>query len=84
MDLLSSVSFAGEETEWSFPDPLPLTVTCGEAQSNPSKPQFNHFLFEVICLSVKLTCAVDRGSIVHFEAALFPVFQEILQNDITG
>uniref|UniRef100_A0A0X3PS99 Exportin-2 n=1 Tax=Schistocephalus solidus TaxID=70667 RepID=A0A0X3PS99_SCHSO len=60
-----------------------LVNRLGQVVKNPTKPQFNHFLFEVICLSVKLTCAADCGSIVHFEAALFPVFQEILQNDIT-
>ncbi|VDD74313.1 unnamed protein product [Mesocestoides corti] len=62
---------------------LALVTRLSQIIKNPSKPQFNHFLFESLCLCVKLTCAAEPGSISHFEAALFPLFQEILQNDIT-
>lgn len=51
---------------------------------NPSKPQYNHFLFECLCLCIRLTCATDPAFIAHFESALFMIFQEILQQDITG
>ena len=61
-----------------------LVTRLGQIVKNPSKPQFNHFLFESLCLCVRLTCAADPSSIAHFEAALFMIFQEILQQDITG
>ncbi|VDM18146.1 unnamed protein product [Hydatigera taeniaeformis] len=60
-----------------------LVMRLGQIVKNPSKPQFNHFLFESLCLCVRLTCAADPSSIAHFEAALFMIFQEILQQDIT-
>ncbi|VDO00036.1 unnamed protein product [Rodentolepis nana] len=50
---------------------------------NPSKPQFNHFLFECLCLCVRLTCSTDPAFITQFENTLFMIFQEILQQDIT-
>ncbi|KAH9278018.1 Exportin-2 [Echinococcus granulosus] len=60
-----------------------LVTRLGQMIKNPSKPQFNHFLFESLCLCVRLTCAADPSSIAHFESALFMIFQEILQQDIT-
>ncbi|TPP63258.1 Exportin-2 [Fasciola gigantica] len=50
---------------------------------NPTKPNFNHYLFETICLCIRNTCAVDPSSVGLFEAALFPIFQDILQNDVS-
>uniref|UniRef100_A0A4W5QZE5 Exportin-2 n=1 Tax=Hucho hucho TaxID=62062 RepID=A0A4W5QZE5_9TELE len=49
---------------------------------NPSKPHFNHYLFESLCLSIRITCKADPTTVVSFEEALFPVFTEILQNDV--
>ncbi|KAG5454542.1 Exportin-2 [Clonorchis sinensis] len=59
---------------------LPILV---QVAKNPSKPNFNHFLFETICLCIRTTCAADPSSVLHFESAFFPVFQDILQNDIS-
>ncbi|CAL8104219.1 unnamed protein product [Calicophoron daubneyi] len=54
-----------------------------QVAKNPCKPEFNHYLFETICLCIRITCATDPNSVVHFEAAFFPLFQEILQNDVS-
>lgn len=51
---------------------------------NPSKPHFNHYLFESLCLSVRITCKSNPTTVGSFEEALFPVFTEILQNDVQG
>ncbi|XP_014669612.1 PREDICTED: exportin-2-like [Priapulus caudatus] len=49
---------------------------------NPSKPHFNHYLFESLSLSIRITCKANPQAISSFEAALFPPFQEILQLDV--
>uniref|UniRef100_A0A672MEB4 Exportin-2 n=1 Tax=Sinocyclocheilus grahami TaxID=75366 RepID=A0A672MEB4_SINGR len=49
---------------------------------NPSKPHFNHYLFESLCLSIRITCKASPDTVDSFEEALFPVFTEILQNDV--
>ena len=51
---------------------------------NPSKPHFNHYMFEAICLSIRITCKSNPAAVVNFEEALFLVFTEILQNDVQG
>lgn len=51
---------------------------------NPSKPHFNHYLFESLCLSIRITCKANPVTVSSFEEALFPVFTEILQNDVQG
>ncbi|CAG2057629.1 unnamed protein product, partial [Timema podura] len=50
--------------------------------SNPSKPHFNHYLFETIGLSIRIVCSANPSSVSSFEAALFPIFQELLQQDV--
>ncbi|XP_028160985.1 exportin-2 [Ostrinia furnacalis] len=49
---------------------------------NPSKPHFNHYLFETLSLAVALVTKSNPNAISAFEDALFPIFQEILQNDV--
>jgi len=49
---------------------------------NPSKPHFNHYLFESICVAIRITCKADASAVSSFEAGLFPPFQEILQLDV--
>ncbi|XP_032826379.1 exportin-2 [Petromyzon marinus] len=49
---------------------------------NPSKPHFNHYLFEALCLCVRITCRATPAAVSGFEDALFPVFTDILQNDV--
>ena len=49
---------------------------------NPSKPHFNHYLFETLSLSIKICCKSNRAAVVPFEEAYFPVFQQILCQDV--
>ncbi|XP_063905831.1 exportin-2 [Zophobas morio] len=49
---------------------------------NPSKPHFNHYLFEAISLAVKIVCTTNASAVTSFEDILFPIFQGILQQDI--
>lgn len=60
------------------------SVTQRSAFQNPSKPHFNHYLFESLCLSIRITCKANPAAVSSFEDALFPVFTEILQNDVQG
>lgn len=60
------------------------TEKCFVCFQNPSKPHFNHYLFESLCLSVRITCKANPTTVSSFEEALFPVFTEILQNDVQG
>ncbi|XP_067927952.1 exportin-2-like [Watersipora subatra] len=50
---------------------------------NPSKPHFNHYLFESICLCIRNVCREDKSKVSVFEANLFPPFTQILQQDVT-
>lgn len=49
---------------------------------NPSRPHFNHFLFETLSLAIKIVCKAEPSAVSAFEEALFPVFQGILQQEI--
>jgi exportin-2 (importin alpha re-exporter) len=49
---------------------------------NPSKPHFNHYLFETLSLSVRIGCKADRSAVASFEDGFFPSFQEILLQDV--
>lgn len=59
-----------------------LTEILKRISKNPSKPHFNHYLFETLSLSVKIVCKIEPNSVVSFEEILFPIFQGILQQDI--
>lgn len=59
-----------------------LTEILTQVAKNPSKPHFNHYLFETIALSIKIVCKIEPNAVSSFEEALFPQFQFILQNDI--
>lgn len=49
---------------------------------NPSRPNFNHFLFETLALAIRIVCKAQPAAVSSFEQTLFPVFQGILQQDI--
>lgn len=49
---------------------------------NPSKPHFNHYLFETLSLSVRIGCKADKSTVATFESGFFPSFQEILLQDV--
>lgn len=59
-----------------------LTEILTQVSKNPSKPHFNHYLFETLCLVTKIVCKVQPEAVSSFEEALFPIFQQILQQDI--
>jgi len=51
---------------------------------NPSKPHFNHYLFEALCVAIRITCKDNKEAVTSFEGGLFAPFQEILQQDVQG
>ncbi|XP_068140757.1 exportin-2 [Drosophila tropicalis] len=59
-----------------------LTEILTQVAKNPSRPNFNHYLFETLAISIKIVCQTDASAVSSFEEALFPVFQGILQQDI--
>lgn len=59
-----------------------LTQKLVLVSKNPSKPHFNHYLFESLSVIIKVGCKADAANIAAFEAALFPPFQEMLVNDV--
>ncbi|XP_071836903.1 exportin-2-like isoform X2 [Apostichopus japonicus] len=66
---------------------LPIILTTLKAKlvmvaKNPSKPHFNHYLFETICLTIKVGSKSSAQIVSSFEEALFPPFQDILTADV--
>ena len=55
-----------------------LTAKLNEVAKNPSKPNFNHYLFETITVSIRIACDKDRAALKAFEELLFPIVQHIL------
>ncbi|KAJ1913960.1 importin-alpha export receptor [Mycoemilia scoparia] len=51
--------------------------------TNPSNPHFNHFLFESIGSLARFACTANPQAIESFEGKLFPIFQYILQADVS-
>ena len=56
-----------------------LTQKLQLAAKNPTKPHYNHYLFESLSLSIRIVCKEQPSAVANFESVLFPVFQEILQ-----
>ncbi|XP_066140699.1 exportin-2 [Euwallacea fornicatus] len=59
-----------------------LTNKLQAVAKNPSKPHFNHYLFETLSLSIRIICKTNQAAVKSFEDILFPIFQIILQQDI--
>jgi exportin-2 (importin alpha re-exporter) len=59
-----------------------LTQKLQAVAKNPSKPHFNHYLFETISLAIKIVCKNEASAVTSFEEILFPIFQGILQQDV--
>lgn len=59
-----------------------LTEILETVSKNPSRPHFNHYLFETLALAIKIVCTAEPAAVSSFEEALFPIFQNILQQDI--
>ena len=58
-----------------------LTTKLKVVSKNPTKPYFNHYLFECIALCIKITVGHDASALPSFEAVLFPIFGDILASD---
>lgn len=59
-----------------------LSAKLAAVSLNPTKPHFNHYLFESICCIIRYTGKADN-KIETFEAALFPIIESILVRDVS-
>lgn len=59
-----------------------LTQILDAVAKNPSRPNFNHYLFETLALAVKIVCKSEPNAAASFEEVFFPIFQTILQQDV--
>ena len=81
--LLRSMSTMQEQLA-PFSDTLlrELAGKLAEVSQNPSKPHFNHYLFESICCIIKNTCQTNAALAEKFENTLFPIVESILVRDV--
>ena len=49
---------------------------------NPTKPHYIHYLFETLSIVIKVVCSSVDSAVGEFDRNLFPIFQEILQNEV--
>lgn len=59
-----------------------LSQTLMMVARNPSKPRFNHFLFEAFAAGIRFTCTADEAHLASFEAVLFEPFGILLQSEV--
>ncbi|XP_076036358.1 chromosome segregation 1 [Oratosquilla oratoria] len=59
-----------------------IMAKLGQVTKNATKPHFVHFLFETLSLTIKTVCKTMNGAVSEFDRNLFPIFQEILQNEV--
>ncbi|KAK2727938.1 exportin-2-like [Artemia franciscana] len=52
------------------------------AVKSPSKPVYNHYIFESLSVAISIVCKVTPAAVDAFEDLLFPVFQEVLTQDV--
>lgn len=60
-----------------------LASILGLVCQNPSNPSFNHYLFEAVAALLRNACEKDPGQVSTFENQLLPVFQTVLEQDVT-
>ncbi|VDO93119.1 unnamed protein product [Soboliphyme baturini] len=53
-----------------------------DVSKNPSRPHFNHYLLESICVLIHGVSKNAKIQIPVFEKILFPIFQEILRTNV--
>jgi hypothetical protein len=51
---------------------------------NPSKPNFNHYLFEAISVLIRHSVAQNPSILEQLEQLLFPIFTPIFTEDVAG
>lgn len=59
-----------------------LVIKLQHVTKNPTKPHYVHYLFEMLSLVIKTVCNNVDGAVGEFDRNLFPIFQEILQNEV--
>ena len=59
-----------------------LAALLGRAASSPGHPGFAHALFEAVACLVAQAAPAGEPALAALEAALFPAFTAILQNDV--
>ena len=81
--LLRAISFCGEQVITYQETVLAeLVEKLRIVSGNPSKPQFNHYLFECISCLVNLLCQHHPNEVVKVEQKLFPIIEAILVKDV--
>ena len=62
-----------------------LATKLALVSQNPSKPHFNHYLFESISCIIRYTCSSKNNAEIaaKFEGTLFPLIENILVRDIS-
>lgn len=60
-----------------------LVEKLAAVSQNPSKPHFNHYLFESICCIIRYSCKVQPKTVEQFETKLFPIIESILVRDVS-
>ncbi|CAH1253654.1 CSE1L [Branchiostoma lanceolatum] len=81
--VLRTISLLQESSIPFLPTLLPkLMEKLTAVAKNPSKPHFNHYLFETLGLATRITCKANPADVTSFEEAFFPPFQEMLQQDV--
>lgn len=60
-----------------------MTQKLGIVAANPSKPYFNHYLFETLALLIRASCSQESPTIRdQFEGVLFNIFELVLSKDV--
>ncbi len=60
-----------------------LTTKLTVVSQNPSKPHFNHYLFESICCIIRYSCKISPDLSIKFEELLFPIVESIFVRDVS-
>lgn len=83
--LVRVIATSGEEVA-PIAEPLlrQLVSTLGGIYKNVGNVNFAHWLFEAISALITAVCSGNPAAIGAFEGQLFPAFQAILAEDVTG
>ena len=49
----------------------PLTNKLAQAAKNPTRPHYNHYLFESLSLAIRIVCKSNPGAVGSFEQVFF-------------
>jgi len=67
-----------------LPNVVPkMTSKLSVVARNPSKPYFNHYLFETLALTIRAACSQENPTIRNeFESVLFNILEVVLAQDV--